>query len=323
MIYAENFKAYDNFVLSQWSGLDELRIKDDDALAIDLENVVIDESDDLGIRRITYTVRRWDTPGQIAKQFGITTKNLKAVNELVNDTLKPWQKLIITPVEWFVIENTLGNLTISQYAAHFGLDLADLKELNDIISDQDIVKSWYELFIPLTEEEGIRLWMIEKEIEPIVQPNNTTKPKNNWSSVVKKPAAKSTTASRTTKEVKKVGKAYYSKNETASYLWFAAWNCTAYVARKKPAIAKAIREEWWWHAKRRYSQASEAWLKVGKKPTIWSIWVMWTRYGWYGHVGIVSSVSDDEVCMNNANVRGRWIVSQDCFPMKDFIWFIY
>lgn len=327
MIYADNFQAYDKLVLANGSGLDEQSIKDDDAFAIDLESIVIDETDDLGVRKITYTVRAGDTPSQIARQFGITTKNLKLVNEIEWDKLKPGQKLIITPVEWFVVDNNLGDISIAQYAAHFGLDLADLKELNDYTSDQDIVKKWYELFIPLTEEEWIRIGMIEPEVKPVetYKPNNKD-PKNPKTQPIaaKKPAAISVNNTiAKDKEVKKIGKAFYSSKLTAGKFGFYRWQCTAYVANVKPEVAKVIRAQWGWDAKYRYSRAAKGWLSVGKKPAVWAVWVLWTRYGRYGHVWIVSSVSDDTVCMNNANVRWLWVVSQDCFPKSHFIWFIY
>jgi len=47
VIFAENFQAYDKMVLANGSGLDEQTIQQDDVFAIDLESVVVDESDDL------------------------------------------------------------------------------------------------------------------------------------------------------------------------------------------------------------------------------------------------------------------------------------
>lgn len=329
MIYAENFQAYDRLVLANWSGLDEQKIQNDDVFAIDLESIVVDESDDLGARKITYTVRPWDTPGQIARQFGVTTKNLKAVNEIEWDKLKPGQKLIITPVEWFVVENSLGDVTIAQYASHFGLDLSDLKELNDYVSDQDIVKKWYDMFISLTEEEGIRIGMIEPEIKPVETYKPSTKdpknPQKNTTIAAKKPAAKviTNTTIANSKSVKKVWKAFYSAKLTASKYGFYRGQCTAYVANVRPEVAKVIRLQWWWDAKNRFNRASKWWLSVWKKAAIGAVWVLWTKYGRYGHVWVVASVSDSEVCMNNANVRGLWVVSQDCFPKSAFIGFIY
>lgn len=327
VIFAENFQAYDKMVLANGSGLDEQTIQQDDVFAIDLESVVVDESDDLWARKITYTVRKWDTPGQIARQFGVTTKNLKTVNGIDGDKLKPGQKLVITPVEGFVVENTLWDVSIAQYAANFGLDLADLKELNDYVSDQDIVKKGYELFIPLTEEEWIRIGMIAPEVKPVdtykpdtKDPKNPIKPQN----TAKKPAAiLFNNRIAKDKEVKKVGKAYYSSKLTAWKYWFFRGQCTAYVANVRPEVAKVVRANGGGDAKYRFSRASKWWMSVGKKPSVGAVWVLGTRYGRYGHVGIVSSVSDDEVCMNNANVRWLWVVSQDCFPRAHFIGFIY
>gem|GEM_PF-6037379 len=59
-----------------------------------------------------------------------------------------------------MVENKLGDISIAQYAAHYGLDRNDLKELNDYSADTDIVKNGYELFIPLTQEEGVKLGLV-------------------------------------------------------------------------------------------------------------------------------------------------------------------
>lgn len=315
MIYAENFQDYDKFALDNGSGLDEQTIKTNSDVAIDLESVVIDESDDIGPRRITYTIKRGDTPSEIARQFGITTKNLKLVNGLTSDRLKVGSKLIITPVEWFVAENKLGDVTIAQYAAQYGLDRNDLKELNDYSADTDIVRNGYELFIPLTQEEGVKLGLITPPPAPIAQANVAAKAK---------PGSKVAAAKPKAAAKKVVTKGYYSRKETASYLWFANGNCTSFVARKRPDVGKAIRAAGGGHAKKWLSQAVKAKLSTGKKPVVGAVGVQWSAYGnGYGHVGIVTSFDDDEVCMNNANVNGYGVVSQNCFPRSSFLWFIY
>lgn len=329
MIYADNFQAYDNVVLGAWSGLEDQIIKNNDSMVIDLEDVVVDESDALWIRKITYTARKGDTPSSVASQFGITTKNLKLVNHLDSDILKPGTKLVITPVEGFVIQNTAGNMTVEQFANKHFMDVNDLRELNDYTSNLDIIKNGYDIFIPLTVEEGIRLGFIKEEVvEQTTTVTTTTNPsKPDTKTVVTKTTPKTVVSTAKTteiaKSVKNVGKAYYSKTETSSTFGFAAGNCTAYVAKKKPEIGKAIRAEGGGHAKTWYAQASKAGLDVGKTPTVGSVGVMGTTYGYYGHVGIVTSVSDKQVCMNNANVRGRGVVSEDCFPRSAFIGYIY
>lgn len=47
MIYADNFQAYDNVVIGAGSGLEDQIIKNNDSMVIDLEDVVVDESDAL------------------------------------------------------------------------------------------------------------------------------------------------------------------------------------------------------------------------------------------------------------------------------------
>jgi len=66
---------------------------------------------------------------------------LKLVNHLDSDILKPGTKLVITPVEGFVIQNTAGNMTVEQFANKHFMDVNDLRELNDYTSNLDIIKN--------------------------------------------------------------------------------------------------------------------------------------------------------------------------------------
>ncbi|MBP7007553.1 hypothetical protein KBB05_02250 [Patescibacteria group bacterium] len=54
---------------------------------------------------------------------------------------------------------------MEQFARKHLMDVDDLRELNDYSSNLDIIKNGYDIFIPLTEEEGIRLGMIQPESE--------------------------------------------------------------------------------------------------------------------------------------------------------------
>lgn len=101
LINAENFQAYDEVVLAHGSGLAEQQIQENNEVAIDLESVdVVATDDDGNISKFTYKVRPGDTIGGIASQFGVTTKNLKTINNLKDDTkLKPGTILTISAVE--------------------------------------------------------------------------------------------------------------------------------------------------------------------------------------------------------------------------------
>lgn len=311
LINAENFQAYEKVALANGSWLAEQEIQESNDIAIDLESADADvELDDDGnVSKFTYTVRPKDTISGIASQFGVTTKNLRKVNKLAeNAVLKPGTKLTITAVEWIVVTNQLGKVTVKEYASHYGLDLEDLKQVNNYDSDLTVLEKDYEIFVPITEEDALRVGLIKEEPKPIVLPKpkpSQPKPSMGWS----KPSKK--------------WWAYFSKAETAWYLWFAAYNCTSYVARKLPGVAKAIRAEGWGHAREWYGQAIDAGLKTGKTPSVGAVGVMGTTYGRYWHVGIVTSVGDNEVCMKNANVRWLGVVSEDCFPKKAFIGYIY
>lgn len=335
MIYADNFGGYTDLTSpSNW--LTKIEIKNEWDGSITLDNIIIDQQqDDGGYLKIKYKVNPGEKISDIAKKFGVTSKNIRSVNKLSSDVLNAWQEIVITPVEGFVIENKLGDVSIANFAKHYGLDTKDLKELNDIVSDVEIIKKGYEIFIPLTLDEGLKVWLIDKatvdsirsEPKPVTTTTvNATSNRNNSNlSTNTRTNAQVTRSSNTraTQAISKTSsKSYYSSMKWVETHWFYKWQCTAYVAMVRPDVAKAIRKAWWGNAKVRYSRAITAWLDTSKAPSVGSIGVLWSAYGAAWHVWVVISFDDDEVCLKNMNVRWRYIVSEDCFPRKSFIWYI-
>lgn len=338
MIYADNFNSYEELI-SPDNWLTKIDIKTTNS-SIALESIIIDQQqDDGGYLKIKYKVNPWEVIWDIAKKFGVTSKNIRSVNKLDTDTLKAWQEIVITPVEGFVVENNLWSTNIVNYAKHYWLDSKDLKELNDIVSDTEIIKKWYELFIPLTLDEGLKIWLIDQatvdsiraQPKPTVVANITSKNtsdnkavkvkvNNVKNTVVNNNSTTTTTSLPAKPEVK--SSSYYSSMRGIETYGFYKWQCTAYVAMVRWDIAKQIRAVGGWNARYWYSRAQEAWLSTSKSPSIWSIWVLGSYYSSAWHVGVVISFDDDEVCMKSMNVRWRYIVSEDCFPRNVFIWYI-
>lgn len=335
MIYADNFGGYQN-ITSPNNWLAKIEIKTSNE-SVTLENIIIDQQqDDWWYLKIKYKVNPWETIWDIAKKFGVTSKNIRSVNKLNSDILEAWQEIVITPVEGFVVENNLWDVDIVKYAKHYGLDAKDLKELNDIVSDNEVIKKGYELFIPLTLDEGLKVWLIDKatvdsiraEPKPIIPAttvNATTNRNTNTAranTTTNSTSTNTNTTTSSTVKAKSSSSSYYSSMKWVETYWFYKWQCTAYVAMVRPDIAKAIRSVGGGNARHRYSRAQSAWLDTSKTPSIWSVWVLWTAYGSAWHVWVVISFDDKEVCLKNMNVRGRYIVSEDCFPKSSFIWFI-
>lgn len=334
MIYADNFNGYDTITsLNNWLGKIAIKTSDE---SVALENIIIDQQQDDGwYLKIKYKVNPWETIWDIAKKFGVTSKNIRSANKLNSDILEAWQEIVITPVEGFVVENNLWDVNIVAYAKHYWLDSKDLKELNDIISDNEIIKKWYELFIPLTLEEGLKVWLIDqatvdsiraepKPVIPTVTVNATSNRNTTTTRTTTTTTTRTTTTNTNTNSVatKTNSQSYYSSMKWVETYWFYKWQCTAYVAMVRPDIAKEIRAVGGGNARYWYSRAQTAWLSTSKSPSIWAVWVLWTAYGSAWHVGIVISFDDKEVCLRNMNVRWRYIVSEDCFPRNSFIWYI-
>lgn len=84
----------------------------------------------------TYTVKRGDSLYNIAQQFGITVNELKASNNLTNDTLVIGQQLIIpqSDVSGDLYQVQKGD-TLYSISRKLGVSVADLRRVNSLITD--------------------------------------------------------------------------------------------------------------------------------------------------------------------------------------------
>ena len=274
--------------------------------------------------KFTYIVQPWDTLSKIAYKFWTSISTIKSVNKLKNDIIRPWQKLIITEEEWIFYELP-KNITLKEFAKKYKLDLEKLKQINYFIEDDILLQKWDEIFIPITEKEAIKKWLIK--------PTNTilTKRNNNiyWKKQQKKQFySQRTTLPRSALWRNIIAKRYYAPDITN---WFYRWHCTWYVAIKKfPYITKNRQKKLWnWNAKDWYKNAAKAWYPVWKTPKVGSIVVIkyWWRY-WrnYWHVAIVLQIDwkNKRLLVEEMNAVWRFIVTRRWIPMDNkIIWYIY
>jgi surface antigen len=269
-------------------------------------------------------VKPWDTLDTIASEFGVTSTSLKSSNWLSSSAIKAWQELIISNVDWFIY-TTKERATIRDFALKYRLDLQDLKELNSLQNDNDVIESGDDVFVPLTMDEGKKLWLIvpepdpELEIDPNIKPE--VKPSKNWSKAPSKTTIKKPTTRTTTKAAGWVWKVSQTR---ASCHWFVPWQCTCYAAQKRPDIfVPGKTRPFGGNARSRYNNAKAAWYSVGTTASVGAIAVMTNGWSGYGHVGIVVDVSGNQVLIESMNYVWPYIVNRIRIDKSRIRWYIY
>jgi LysM repeat protein len=252
-----------------------LDIKDADDWYISLDWVILDDGQDFWAR-FAYIVKPWDTLDTIAREFGVTVTSLKSSNGITSTIINPWQELIISNVDGFIF-NIVEQSSIRDFAAKYRLDLQDIKELNSIQNDNDILQSGDEIFVPLTMDEWKKLWLIVPEPTPqpevIISPTITKSTKK----TIKTP----TTTKSTKKTAKSSGWVRRVSQRRGETFGFVVWQCTSYAAQKRPDIfIPGKPSPWRGNAKNRYANASAAWYSVGTKASVWAIAVM-SQWWWW------------------------------------------
>lgn len=296
-----------------------LNIKEVDDAYISLDGAILDSNNEFGAR-FMYIVKPWDTLDSIAREFGVTAKSLSNTNGLSSTIIKPWQELIISSVDWFVYQ-MLEPMTIRDFALKYRLDLQDLKELNALQNDHDILQTGDQVFVPLTLNEWKSMWLIIPEPEPELIPT-----------VVIPKVSKTVTTIKNSKTTKKVTE---TTSKSSWWVWrvsqsraacfgFVPWQCTCYAAQKRPDIFTPGKSSpWRGNAKQRYDNARNAWYDVGTKPAIGSIAVMPIWRGWYWHVGIVIDIDGDQILLESMNWVGNYIVNRVWISTSRVRWYIY
>lgn len=309
-----------------------LGVKEVDDAYISLDGAILDSEGDFG-GRFEYIVRPWDTLDSIAHEFWVTIKSLMDTNALVSTNIKPWQELIISSVDGFIYD-IKETITIHDFAVKYKLDLQDLKELNSLQNDNDVLQKDDEVFVPLTMDEWKKLWLIEPEPQPEPQiiKAEEGKPQSPQSPPSKKPNIPQLPIK---KPVKPVTPSTSSNSKPVWWVWrvsqsrawcfgFVPWQCTCYAAQKRPDIFKPWKTSpWRGNARLWYNNAKNAWYSVWVKPSVWAIAVMSQWWRWYGHVGIVADIKGDSVLLESMNWVWPYIVNRVWIEKSKIRWYIY
>ncbi len=267
--------------------------------------VMVDDKYDKDIKEvlIEYTVVPGDNLSAIATRFWTTVSNITKVNWLKTSTLRAWKRLYITPVEWFII--TLDKVTNTMVFANINsLDLENLMTTNWITDKLQLLPKGDDLFIPISREKWIEIWLLEepKPIIPIVK-----KPIVRKNTIILKKTTKNTVSNAryVASSVSPVERTYSSSSYKQPHIisqwtysasvinWFYKWQCTWYAALNATWAFPYINDKRQyksrrWDAKKRFDGAKRAWFATSPRPSVWAIMVI----GWwaYGHVTMIKEV---------------------------------
>ena len=294
-------------------------------VAINLDAMSISmESEDVAV--VQYIVQEWDTFESIATEFWTTVSNLKKINWI--SKIKPWQKIVVTNEEDWILYKVRENQNIKVFANKYGLDLKDLMTLNYITDDSEILYEGQEIFINLSEEKANNIpGFIDKAQPdlsiPVVKPKptttkttTTTTTKNSgWSNTSNGwwTATPTTTSSSSSKIVKKWT---YNANITNG---FYRGYCTWYVATQVPSIFAYTSENtqnrpFGGNASTWYSAAKAAGYTVSKSPRASSIVVYSKLRSSAGHVWIVRQYpyngDSSKMLVEDMNYAWKFVVTQ-------------
>lgn len=303
LVFSENFKTEwrEIFVSANYLSVKDINTD----WEIKLWNIILWDFTD----KFTYVVQPWDNLSMIATRFWTTVKNIKNVNDLASDVIHKDQRLTISQEEW-IIYQMKEDIVLSDFVEKYSLDENSLKSINYISDSSYNLKKWTELFVPISNDLAVEVWLVESEEQVVVQQsawsfnNSNSWNQSDWSAKI-------------------VERWYYNPQVNN---WFYAWHCTWYVADQ---LFREYRP-WWGNAKDRYNNAKNAGYKVGQTPTYWSIVVI--KYGsgyWtsYWHVAIVRDIdwNSRKILIDEMNYSWRFIVTKRWIDMDSgkITWYIY
>ena len=293
-------------------------------VAINLDAMSVSmETDDIAV--VQYIVQEWDTFESIATEFWTTVSNLKKINWISG--IKPWQKIVVTNEEDWILYKVRENQNIKVFANKYGLDLKDLMTLNYITDDSEILYEGQEIFINLSEEKANNIpGFIDKAQPdlsiPVIKPKPTTKTTTTKTTKTTSSTAWNgngwwnTTTTSSSSSSKIIKKWTYNANINNG---FYRGYCTWYVATQVPSIFK-YSSEWTqerpfgWNASTWYSAAKAAWYTVSKTPRANSIIVYSKIRSSAGHVWIVRQYpyngDSSKMLVEDMNYAGKFVVTQ-------------
>ena len=295
----------------------------DVSINLDAMSISMDDTNDAAV--VQYIVQEWDTFESIATEFWTTVSNLKKINGI--SSVKPWQKIIVTNEEDWILYKVRENQNIKVFANKYWLDLQDLMTLNYITDDSEILYEWQEIFINLSEEKANNIpWFIDKAQPdlsiPVVKPKPTTTTKTTTKPTTTKVSGGTSsnwgwTATTTSFSSSKIIKKWtYNANINNG---FYRGYCTWYVATQVPSIFRYTSETtqerpFGGDAVKWYSNAKAAWYTVSKTPRANSIVVYSRLRSSAGHVWIVRQYpynwDSSKMLVEDMNYAWKFVVTQ-------------
>ena len=293
----------------------------DVSINLDAMSISMDDTNDAAV--VQYIVQESDTLESIATEFWTTVSNLKKINGI--SAVKPWQKIIVTNEEDWILYKVRENQNIKVFANKYWLDLQDLMTLNYITDDSEILYEGQEIFINLSEEKANTIpGFIDKAQPdlsiPVVKPRPKTTTKTttkvSGSSNVSNGWWNTTSVSTSNSSSKIVKKWTYNANINNG---FYRGYCTWYVATQVPSIFKYTSDTtqerpFGGDAVKWYSNAKAAWYTVSKTPRANSIIVYSRLRSSAGHVWIVRQYpynwDSSKMLVEDMNYAGKFVVTQ-------------
>ncbi len=127
---------------------------------INFEALIVWENWDTAIN---YIVAPWDSLSSIARSFWISVDAIKEANSIVDwNRIRPWQRLRIIHDEWVMV-NITKNTTVNEFTRNFQINREEFMNMNHIDDSSTIMEAWRQVFVPLSQIEAERRWLIEKE----------------------------------------------------------------------------------------------------------------------------------------------------------------
>jgi surface antigen len=315
--------------------------------SINLDSIATVELDEQNQWVIQYVVKAWDSLWKIASMFWTTVSQIKKTNNISNNPIRPWDKLLITDDDEWIIYELPEKTTVLVFANKYNLNKEDFMTINSIQDESEILQQGQELFLPITQERAYDIWLLikpEPKPEPVKPkppiaskptPKPTPKPP-----IASKPTPKPNTSTTVSNVIEQtptsnskiwtiLSKRVFNKKISNS---FAPWNCTRYVAAVTPSIFPYTDENtqtrpFGWNAKDWYANASKAGYSVGKTPRAWAIVVYGTLRSPAGHVWIVDNYDAEawEITVRDMNYAWKYIVTKriESSTNPKIIWYIY
>lgn len=294
-------------------------LNDSNSPEINLDEIASVELDANDKWVIKVKVQPGDTLDKIARTFGLTIAHIKEVNHITGP-IRPGDTLMITDeTVWFVYAMP-EKTNVVVFSNKYNLNKEDLMSLNYISDESEIIQAGQEIFINITEDQGINKGLLERPAPVIIaktSPSIKKRPaivKPQWNNITRSSSAASSAGTSTKGKI--ISKRVYKSNVVNG---FYAGQCTHYVAMITPALfpysdATHQTRKITGNASNRCDSAKKNGYSVWTKPSVGSVVVYKAGWGvsYAGHVAKVVSLNteDHEMTVEEANYIAKWVANR-------------